>query len=285
MEGFVKVPGGRLWYEVRGEDTEGIPLLTIHGGPGVPHNYLETLEMLENERPLVFYDQLGCGKSDRPSDKSLWRIERFVEEIELLRSELGYSEIHLLGQSWGTILACEYALKYPETVKSMVLSGPAMSISRFESDARRLMETLSARSRETINRAEKSGNFIQEGYQEAMSEFYVKFVCRMEPWPECVNEAVAGMGEDVYNYMYGPSEFTVTGVLKGYYCSSRLGEINSPVLLTCGQHDEATSFYIEKFPNGVMRVFEESSHEHHLEKPLEYIQEVRQFLTRAESKS
>lgn len=95
MEGFVKVPGGRLWYEVRGEDTEGIPLLTIHGGPGVPHNYLETLEMLENERPVVFYDQLGCGKSDRPSDKFLWRIERFVEEIELLRSELGYSEIHL----------------------------------------------------------------------------------------------------------------------------------------------------------------------------------------------
>ncbi|KUK67340.1 MAG: Proline-specific peptidase, partial [Mesotoga infera] len=136
MEGFVKVPGGRLWYEVRGEDTEGIPLLTIHGGPGVPHNYLETLEMLENERPVVFYDQLGCGKSDRPSDKFLWRIERFVEEIELLRSELRYSEIHLLGQSWGTILACEYALKYPETVKSMVLSGPAMSISRFESDAR-----------------------------------------------------------------------------------------------------------------------------------------------------
>jgi len=286
MEGFVKVPGGRLWYELRGEDTEGIPLLTIHGGPGVPHNYLQTLEMLENERPVVFYDQLGCGKSDRPSDKSLWRIERFVEEIELLRSELGYSEIHLLGHSWGTILACEYALKYPETVKSMVLSGPAMSISRFESDARRLMETLSVRSREAINRAEKSGDFTQEDYQEAVSEFYGKFVCRMKPWPECMNEAVAGMGEDVYNYMYGPSEFTVTGVLKGYDCSSRLGEINSPVLLTCGKYDEATpeatAFYTEKFPNAVIRVFEESSHEHHLEKPLEYIQEVRQFLTRAE---
>lgn len=95
------------------------------------------------------------------------------------------------------------------------------------------METLSARSREAINRAEKSGNFIQEDYQEAVSELYVKLVCRMEPWPECMNEAVAGMGEDVYNYMYGPSEFTVTGVMKGYDCSSRLGEISCPVLLTC----------------------------------------------------
>lgn len=76
------------------------------------------------------------------------------------------------------------------------------------------METLSARSREAINRAEKSGNFIQEDYQEAVSELYVKLVCRMEPWPECMNEAVAGMGEDVYNYMYGPSEFTVTVILR-----------------------------------------------------------------------
>ena len=286
MEGFVKVPGGRLWYEVKGGDSKGIPLLTIHGGPGVPHNYLETLAMLENERPVVFYDQLGCGKSDRPSDKSLWRIERFVEEIELLRSELGYSEIHLLGQSWGTILACEFALKYPETVKSMVLSGPAMSISRFEGDARRLMKTLSVRSIEAISRAEISGDFTQIDYQEAVSEFYGKFVCRMEPWPECMNEAVAGMGENVYNYMYGPSEFTVTGILKGYDCSSHLGEINSPVLLTCGEYDEATpettAFYREKFPNAIMKVFEESSHEHHLEKPFEYIEEVRQFLSRTD---
>ncbi|MGC9323099.1 MAG: hypothetical protein ACP5FY_12745 [Kosmotogaceae bacterium] len=92
-------------------------------------------------------------------------------------------------------------------------------------------------------------------------------------------------GENVYNYMYAPREFTVTGILKDYDCSSRLGEINSPVLLTCGKYDEATAFYTEKFSNGVMRVFEESSHEHHLEKSLEYIQEVRQFLTRAEQKS
>lgn len=286
MEGFVKVPGGRLWYEVKGGDSKGIPLLTIHGGPGVPHNYLETLAMLENERPVVFYDQLGCGKSDRPSDKSLWRIERFVDEIELLRSELGYSEIHLLGQSWGTILACEFALKYPETVKSMVLSGPAMSISRFEGDARRLMKTLSVRSIEAISRAEISGDFTQIDYQEAVSEFNGKFVCRMEPWPECMNEAVAGMGEDVYNYMYGPSEFTVTGILKGYDCSSHLGEINSPVLLTCGEYDEATpettAFYREKFPNAIMKVFEESSHEHHLEKPFEYIEEVGEFLSRTD---
>lgn len=170
-------------------------MLTIHGGPGVPHNYLETLEILEDERPVVFYDQLGCGKSERPSDTSLWRIERFVEEIELLRSELTYPESHLLGQSWGTILACEYALKYPQTVRSMVLSGPAMSISRFESDARGLMETLSVESKEAINRAEKSGNFNREDYQEAVSEFYGKFVCRMEPWPECMNEPSQAWGK------------------------------------------------------------------------------------------
>ena len=289
MEGYVTVPGGRIWYEVQGRYSKMKPVITIHGGPGVPHNYLETISALSDERPVVFYDQLGCGRSERPSDRSLWRVDRFVEEIECLRKELGFSTIHLLGQSWGTILACEYSVKYPSFVESLVLSGPAMSITRFESDARKLVETLSDHSQSAIKRAESIGNFNGESYHTAISEFYGKYVCRMEPWPQCMNEAVAGMGEEVYNYMYGPSEFTVTGVLKDFDCTPHLENITVPVLLTCGEFDEATPettrYYSSKFPNVTMKIFEGASHEHHLEKAEEYIEAVRRFLKGVESRS
>ena len=149
------------------------------------------------------------------------------------------------------------------------------------------MVTLSDESRAAILEAEKSGDFGKPGYQDAISEFYSKYVCRMETWPECMNDAVAGMGEEVYNYVYGPSEFTVTGTLKGYDLSPRLSEIEIPVLLPCGEYDEATpettSFYASKFRNATVRVFEDASHEHHLEKTVKYIQEVRSFLDRIEN--
>ena len=136
MEGRLSVPDGKIWYEVKGKDQKGTPLIAILGGPGVPHNYLKTIELLADERPVVFYDQLGCGESNRPEERTLWRIDRFVKEIECLVADLGFPKPFLLGQSCGTVLACEYSLKHPDRVKGLVLSGPAMSISRFEEDAR-----------------------------------------------------------------------------------------------------------------------------------------------------
>lgn len=110
-EGMITVTGGKGWYHIVDADGEGIPLLAIHGGPGAPHDYLEPLEALADERPVIFYDQLGCGNSERPDDTTLWNVPRFVDELEQGRTDLNHKKVHLLGTSWGTMLAVEYMLR------------------------------------------------------------------------------------------------------------------------------------------------------------------------------
>ena len=100
-EGYVDVTGGRIWYQIVGSGSR-TPLVLLHGGPGAPSYYLNPLAKLADERPVVFYDQLGAGRSDRPTRSELWRIERFVEELARLRTVLGLKDVHILGHSWGT---------------------------------------------------------------------------------------------------------------------------------------------------------------------------------------
>ena len=126
-EGYVDVPGGKVWYEVLG-DGDGLPLITLHGGPGSTHFGLEPLQALADDRPVVFYDQLGCGNSDRPDDPSLWRVERFVEELHILKDALGLDQFHILGHSWGTMLGTDYYLTHPEGIVSLIQSSPCISI-------------------------------------------------------------------------------------------------------------------------------------------------------------
>jgi len=164
-EGFVEVPAGRVWYGIAGEGN-GVPLLTLHGGPGAGHDYLEPLEGLGNERPVVFYDQLGCGKSEIPDDERLWRVERFVEEVGAVRKALGLERVHLLGQSWGGMLAIEYALTRPPGVVSLVLANTTASIEEFASEARRLIAELPGDAAETIERCEAEGKTDSPEYQE-----------------------------------------------------------------------------------------------------------------------
>ena len=123
---MIPVTGGDIWYRIVG-DGDGTPLLALHGGPGFPHNAFGCMGRLGDERPVVFYDQLGCGKSDRPEDASLWVVERFVEEITTVRDRLGLEEIVLLGHSWGAALAVEYLLRKPAGVAKLILLGPLIS--------------------------------------------------------------------------------------------------------------------------------------------------------------
>jgi proline iminopeptidase len=137
IEGYIPVTGGNIWYKIVGINRKNIPLLVLHGGPGAPHDYLEPFEILSDERPVIFYDQLGCGNSDKPRDASLWNVERFVNELEQVRTYLGLDKMHLHGQSWGSMLAVEFMLtKKPKGVVSLILSGPCLSLSRFAADQR-----------------------------------------------------------------------------------------------------------------------------------------------------
>lgn len=119
-EGFIEVTGGRVWYQQHGSEKDNTPVIVLHGGPGSSHYSLQGLKVLADNRPVILYDQLGCGKSDRPEDKSLWNIDRFVEELGLIKEALSLEEFHILGHSWGTTLAAAYYLSKLDGVKSII---------------------------------------------------------------------------------------------------------------------------------------------------------------------
>jgi proline iminopeptidase len=286
-EGFVTVPGGRVWYRVAG-DGPGIPLLLLHGGPGAGHDYMEPLEALAAERPVVFYDQLGCGRSEIPDDSSLWQVRRFADEVAAVRDGLGLERVHILGQSWGGFLAIEYMLTAPSGVAGVVLSNTAASAAGFARETRKLLPGMPQDVRETIERCEASGDFESGEYQAATLAFYRQHVCRLEEWPEAIMRTVANVAASpVYPFMWGPSEFTMTGTLADWDRSDRLGEIAAPTLIIAAEYDEAGLPLAEELRDGIpgaeLVMFEDASHMTHWEQPEKYLQVVRQFLQRAEA--
>ena len=170
----------------------------------------------------------------------------------------------------------------PKGVVSLILSGPALSISRWIADQRAYVAELPKDTRHTIEEKEIRGDFSSPEYQEAMMVYYMLHVCRLDPWPVSLNRTFQKLGVKVYTYMWGPSEFTANGTLRDYECADRLKEITLPVLCTCGRYDEATpastEYYQSMLPGSKIAIFENSSHEHHIEKPEEYLETVRDFL-------
>ncbi len=286
QEGRIQVEGGKIWYKIIGLDKPGVPLLTVHGGPGMSHDYLEPLEALADERPVIFYDQLDCGNSDRPDCEDLWTLERYTDEIQQIRLALKMNKIHILGQSWGAAPAFEYALKHKNHTAGLVLSGPLLSTARWEADQRIWLTGLSHAHQTAIREAETSGDFSSPAYQDAMMEYYRRHVCRLDPWPECLTRSMNKLNARLYRYMWGPSEFTVTGSLKCYDRTRHLKDIAVPLLFTCGSYDEASPETIRDYRKqnlcSEFHVFEGASHVHHLEKTDEYLSVVRKFLLRAD---
>ncbi len=282
-EGKISVDGHKVWY--RCTEGEGIPLLTLHGGPGAGHDYLEPLDV---PNPIVFYDQLGCGKSDIPDDTSLWRIERFAAEVDAVREALGLEQIHLLGQSWGVWLGIEYMVsRDPKGVVSLILSSGSASVAQFVSEAEVLKSQLPKDIYETMLRCEAARDYQNPDYLKAFEIFFAKHVCRRDPMPEPLARSAAILdGNPVYAFMNGPNEFMIIGTLKDWDRTSSLHEIKVPTLITCGRHDELTPACSETIHRGIagseMVIFEESSHVAHLEEPERFTKVLRDFLSKVE---
>ncbi len=280
--GFIAVEGGRVWYSVRGTGTR-TPLLVLHGGPGIPHDYLENLELLGDERPVIFYDQLGCGRSDRPDNPSLWTRERFAREVGQVRAALGLDEVILYGHSWGSLLAVDYLSglggSTPKGVRGVILAGPALSIPRWVADSRELITALGPDVSKTIFDAERSGQTDTQAYKDAASVFYHRYVCRLDPWPEPLDRAMAGMGVAVNGAMSGPSEFTVTGSLRSVDVTPELRAVRQPILFICGEHDEATPeatrYYAGLAPSAGIVVIPNASHVANYDQPGAYMAALR----------
>lgn len=278
---IINTKNGKIWYSVYGEKKKGIPLLVLHGGPGFL-SMPEVVKNLSSERPVYFYDQLGCGRSDRAADKSYYSVTNYIEELVQVRKKLGLKETYLMGFSWGTMLSCSYLLeKKPKGIKGLILSGPYLSSPRWHADQRENIANLAPNLRKIIEEAEKKKDYGKK-YESAMMAYYQKHVCRLRPWPKYLEDAFSQLNMDVYLTMWGPSEFTITGTLKNYDLLPKLNKIKQPVLLTCGDYDEAgvktVKDYQMAFQNASMAVLPNSSHTHHLEKPDLFLQIVRNFI-------
>jgi proline iminopeptidase len=284
-EGYIEVTGGRVWYQKFNENSGGTPVIILHGGPGSSSYSLEGLQALKEDRPVILYDQLGCGRSDRPTDTSLWQLDRFVEELAQVREALNLDEVHILGHSWGTTLAAEYYITTkPSGVKSVIFSSPCLSAPRWEQDQIENLKNLPFEIQETIKHCEANGTTDSEEFKAAIQEFNKVFVCRVqkEPDPEWVKKGSGYRNSEIYNIMWGPSEFSVKGNLKFFDCTSRLNEISCPTLFTCGRFDEATPESTEYFcnlvPNGKLHIYENSAHMAYFEEKEEFLRVVGNFL-------
>lgn len=279
--GHVAVPGGRVWYRVSGGGP-GIPLLLLHGGPGFPGDYLAPLDVLGDERPVIRYDQLGCGRSDRPGDPSLWRTSRFVEELAAVRDALGLDRVILHGHSWGGALAVLAVLSGARGVEGLVLASPLLDARRWVEDADRLRRELPADVQEVLSRHEADGTTDAPAYEEATQAYYRRFVCRTDPWPAAMHESIAGLGRDCYLSLWGPSEFHPTGPLRDLDLTGRLGELAVPTLFTVGRFDEATPGSVAAFrelvPGAGLALLERSAHMTMLDEPEAYRAALRPFL-------
>ncbi len=292
QEGTIPFKGYQTWYRIVGEGEEPgkLPLLCLHGGPGAAHDYLESLQaMADTGRRVVFYDQLGCGRSSLPEAKpEMWTVELFVEEVDTVRRALGLDRIHLLGQSWGGMLGMEYALTQPEGVESLTLASSPASMIQWVEEANRLREDLPPDVQQTLLRHEAEGTVASPEYGAAMDVFYARHVCRVDPQPEFVQRTFAAIARnpEVYHTMNGPSEFHVIGTLKTWDIISRLSEIRVPTLVTSGRHDEATPLIAKTVHQGIPGsewvIFEESSHMAHAEEPERYMQVLDEFLSDVE---
>jgi proline iminopeptidase len=252
----IKTPKGeyKVWTKRVG-NSPTMKVLLLHGGPGATHEYFECFDSYFPNAGVeyYYYDQLESAYSDQPSDSSLWHLDRFVDEVEQVRRALGLdnSNFYLLGHSWGGILAIEYALKYPENLKGLVISNMVSSIPEYVKYANEVLAPqLDPAVLSEIRALESNGEYTSPRYQELVFEnYYPEHVLRMplEKWPDPVNRAFAKTNYDLYLTMQGPSEFGVVGDarLKEWDRSKDLGRIKVPTLTIGGAYDTMNPKYME----------------------------------------
>jgi L-proline amide hydrolase len=287
-EGHVDFRGYRTWYRVTGSlDADKAPLVVVHGGPGCTHDYLDSLTGLaDTGRAVIHYDQLGNGGSTHlPGEGAdFWTVDLFAAELDNLVAKLGIAgRYHVMGQSWGGMLAAEHAVTRPAGLRSVVIADSPASMELWLAAANRLREQLPADVQATLLRHEEAGTTDSEEYAAATRVFYDRHVCRI-PWPEEVARTFAAMDEDptVYHTMNGPSEFHVVGTLKGWTIIDRLDRITAPTFLISGKYDEATPEVVQPYADRIAdvrwQIFENSSHMPHVEEKDACLEAVAAFI-------
>ena len=292
-EGRITVEQGHtIAYRTYGTGTR--TLVGLHGGPGPSSAYIARLnEVLGDDMRLVLYDQLGSGDSDWPDDPSLWQVQRFINELETVRTALDLGVVSLYGQSWGGMLALAYTLQYPANVEALVLSNTYANGTAYLLDISDHRVSLGAARHAAMLRHEGAGTLDDPEYLDAVAELYARHVFRTSPYDaEASRAGLKKIDEQYFPAMgpayalWGPHEFMGTGPQAHYDITDRLPEIGVPALIVCGWFDELTPErcsrpLAEGIPDNEYVVFGNSSHLTILEKEAEaYLAVIRDFLQR-----
>lgn len=293
QEGFIPFRGYRTWYRIVGNPVRSpsapVPLLLLHGGPGLPHESLESLSALAlTGRPIICYDQLGCGNSVCPPDAAVWSVDPFREEVATVCHALGLDQVHLLGHSWGGMLALEYALRQPAGLLSLVLHSTFASCPIAWPERERVRAEWSPDIAQTLQLHEANNTFDHPDYQTARQMFDQRHTCRVAPWPDSLQTAIAKANWHLNAMMWAPSPSHPHGLLRQWDVCERLGELRLPTLITSGRYDAWVPGQDELLQHGIggsrwVR-FEESSHYAHVEEAERYQATVAAFLNEVEAK-
>jgi proline iminopeptidase len=250
----IQTPKGvfNVWTKRIGNNPK-MKLLLLNGGPGATHEYFECMEsFLPAEGiEIIYYDQLGCGNSQDPKDTSLWDLPRYVEEVEQVRKALNLTNenFYLLGHSWGGILAMEYALKYQQNLKGLIISNMMASAPEYGKYADEVLaKQMDQKVLDTIRAIEAAKDFSNPKYMELLyPNFYMEHILRipLEAWPEPVNRSFAKMNQSLYVTMQGPSEFGVSGKLEKWDVKASLKNITVPTLVVGAKHDTMDPAHME----------------------------------------
>ncbi|MGH3496379.1 MAG: proline iminopeptidase-family hydrolase [Nocardioidaceae bacterium] len=271
----IDTPAGRsrVWTKRIGNNPD-LKVLLLHGGPGSTHEYLEALDSCLPAAGVeyYYYDQLGSGHSDQSDDESLWNLDRFVDEVEQVRTalRLGRSNFVLYGQSWGGILAMEYALRHPSHLRGLIVSNMMSSVPAYNAYAEQvLMPRMDQAKLAEIKQLEETGDFDDPRYMELLVEqHYTHHVLRMPPqdWPDPVQRGLAHINPAIYRKMQGPSELGISAdaTLASWDRSNDLGTIDVPTLVIGAQHDTMDPDHLrmmaERLPRGRYLHCPEGSH-------------------------
>jgi proline iminopeptidase len=244
--------GHKVWTKRIGNNPK-IKVLLLHGGPALTHEYMECFESFFPQAGIEFYhyDQLGSYYSDQPENDSLWTVDRFVEELEQVRIKLGLNSdnFFILGNSWGGILAMEYALKYQKNLKGMIISNMTADFDKYEAYNKQLRAAMRKSLIDSLEVFEKKNDFHNPKYQELVfNEYYTSHILRLpvKEWPEPVLRSFKHVNAHVYEYMQGPSEFVPGGILKHWSVWNRLKELSVPTLMIGAKYDSMNPAEMEE---------------------------------------
>lgn len=288
-EGTIKFGDYQTWYRITGDlSAHKAPLVVLHGGPGCVHDYLLPIaNIAETGRPVIHYDQLGNGRSTHLRDKppEFWTVQLFLDELTSLVDTLGIADEYLvLGQSWGGMLAAEYAVRTPPGLRGLVIADSPADMGLWSAAAEELRAKLPPGVDETLRAHEEAGTTESEEYRAAMRFFYDRHVCRVVPWPDELERSFAAIDDDptVYSAMNGPSEFHVIGSLRDWSIVDRLGAVSVPTLLISGEFDEAAPATVRPYFDNIAdvrwEILENCSHLPQLEDPERFNTLVTEFL-------